>query len=94
MTNFGCDVDSETRTRERQRLMMDMLERKIRLRARQLYHQRGQEEGKALEDWIQAETEILKSSILAPLWSKGRQRSAEGAPQVLKSESGHRAFCD
>ena len=70
-------VNSERRTRERQRLMIDMLERKIRLRARQLYEQRGREEGQALADWVQAETEILKSSILAPFWNNRRQREEQ-----------------
>ena len=70
-------MDSATRTRERQRLMLDMLERKIRLRARQLYEQRGREEGQALADWVQAETEILKSSILAPLWNTWRLREPQ-----------------
>ncbi|MBZ5548718.1 MAG: DUF2934 domain-containing protein [Acidobacteriia bacterium] len=69
-------MDSETRTRERQRLMVDLLERKIRLRARQLYDQRGQIEGQALEDWVKAESEILKSSILAPLWNKRQDRES------------------
>jgi hypothetical protein len=67
-------VDSETRTRERQRLMVDLLERKIRLRARQLYDQRGRIDGQALEDWIKAESEILRTSILAPLWNKRQER--------------------
>jgi hypothetical protein len=66
-------VDSVTRNRERQKLMMELLERKIRLRARQLYEERGQAEGQDLEDWVQAESEILKSSILAPLWNKRQQ---------------------
>ena len=69
-------MDSETRTRERQRLMIDLLERKIRLRARQLYEQRGQIDGQALEDWVKAESEILRTSILAPLWNARRQREA------------------
>ncbi|MBZ5655179.1 MAG: DUF2934 domain-containing protein [Acidobacteriia bacterium] len=69
-------MDSETRTRERQRLMVDLLERKIRLRARQLYDQRGQIDGQALEDWVKAESEILRTSILAPLWNARRQREA------------------
>jgi hypothetical protein len=70
-------VNSESRTRERQRLMIDMLERKIRLRARQLYEERGKAEGQALADWVQAETEVLRSSILAPLWNTRRQRSEQ-----------------
>jgi len=49
--------------------MVNMLERKIRLRARQLYEERGQEDGRALDDWVKAESEVLKSSILGPLWA-------------------------
>ncbi len=67
-------MDSVTRTRERQKLMVDLLERKIRLRAQQLYDERGQVEGRDLEDWVRAEKEILKSSILAPLWNKRQER--------------------
>ena len=52
-------MDSETRTHKRLRLMIDMLERKVRLRALQLYEQRGRQEGMALEDWITAEVDIL-----------------------------------
>jgi hypothetical protein len=54
--------------------MIEMLERKIRLRARQLYDERGRIEGRELEDWIKAESEILQSSILAPLWNKRQER--------------------
>ena len=62
-------MDSERRTRERQKLMISILEKKIRLRARQLYEERGRAEGHAVDDWVQAESEVLKSSILAPLWN-------------------------
>jgi hypothetical protein len=51
-------------------MMVEMLERKIRLRARQLYDERGRVDGQELEDWVRAESEILQSSILAPLWNK------------------------
>ena len=51
-----------------------MLERKIRLRARQLYEERGQIKGRELEDWVRAESEVLQSSILAPLWNKRQER--------------------
>ncbi len=53
--------------------MVDMLERKIRLRAQQLYDERGRVEGRDLEDWVRAEKEILKSNILAPLWNKRQE---------------------
>ena len=73
--NCGVSVvDSVTRTRERQKLMVELLERKIRLRARQIYNERGQIEGHELDNWVQAESEILKSSILAPLWNKRQER--------------------
>jgi len=67
-------VDSVTRTRERQKLMVELLERKIRLRAHQLYDERGQVEGRELEDWVRAESEVLQSSILAPLWNTRQER--------------------
>ncbi len=67
-------MDSVTRSRERRKLMMEMLERKIRLRARQLFEERGRVEGRDLEDWVRAESEVLQSSILAPLWSKRQER--------------------
>ncbi|MGA2425109.1 MAG: DUF2934 domain-containing protein [Terriglobales bacterium] len=53
--------------------MVELLERKIRLRARELYDERGQEEGRELEDWVRAESEVLQSSILAPLWNKRQE---------------------
>ena len=67
-------MDSVTRTRERQKLLVELLERKIRLRADQLYNERGRVEGLALEDWVRAESEVLKSSVLAPLWNARQER--------------------
>ena len=52
--------------------MADMVERKIRRRARQLYDTRGQAEGLSLQDWFQAESEVLGSSILAPVYRRVR----------------------
>jgi len=68
------EVDSVARNLERRKLMVELLERKVRLRARQLYDERGQAEGRALEDWVRAESEVLKSSILAPLWNARQER--------------------
>jgi len=56
--------------------MLELLERKIRLRARQLYDERGQADGRDLEDWVRAESEVLQSSILAPLWNKRQERGS------------------
>jgi hypothetical protein len=67
-----------TRSRERRKLMVELLERKVRLRARQLYDERGQVKGSELEDWVRAESEVLKSSILAPLWNKRESVEVSG----------------
>ena len=56
--------------------MITMLEKKIRMRARQLYDERGQVEGLALDDWAKAESEVLKTSILAPLWGARQELQA------------------
>jgi hypothetical protein len=72
-------VDNDTRRQKQQALMTELLERKIRLHAQHLYDQRGQEEGLALQDWVQAESQVLENSILAPLYrkSKSQERSEE-----------------
>lgn len=67
-------MDSQTRTRERQKLMLELLERKVRVRARQIYEQRGKVEGQELEDWVKAESEVLRSGVLKPLWNKRHER--------------------
>jgi len=36
-----------------------MLEERIRLRAYELYEARGREDGRALDDWLQAEADFL-----------------------------------
>ena len=68
-------MDNDTRRQKQQALMTELLERKIRLHAQQLYERRGQAEGLALQDWVQAESEVLGKSILAPLYRRTR---AEG----------------
>jgi hypothetical protein len=72
-------VDQETRRKKQQDLMTQLLERKIRLHAQHIYDQRGQAEGHALADWVQAETSVLENSILAPLYrkTKSQERAAE-----------------
>lgn len=57
--------------------MVRIVERKVRERARKLYDERGQQEGYALKDWFQAETEVLENSIVEPLY-----RRLKGADRV------------
>jgi hypothetical protein len=49
-----------------------MLEEQIRLRAYALYEARGREDGHDLDDWLQAEAEIIGSKKTAT----GAQRKA------------------
>jgi hypothetical protein len=63
-------LDIETRRKKQRALMAQLVERKVRSRAKQLYETRGQEEGQDLKDWFQAESEVLGNSILAPLYRR------------------------
>ena len=50
--------------------MVQMVERKVRSRAQQLYEDRGQTAGQDLQDWFQAESEVLENSIVGPLYRR------------------------
>jgi hypothetical protein len=63
-------VGEEHQRREFQLLLHQFVERKIELRAYELYDQRGRAEGQALDDWVNAEAEILRGSILSPLFRR------------------------
>ena len=76
-------MDIETRRKKQQTMMVNLVERKVRSRAKQLYETRGQEDGQALQDWFQAESEILENSILAPLY----RRLRAGSQDVKNSDS-------
>lgn len=65
-------MDFETIRKKQQALMVQLVERKVRSRAKQLYETRGQEEGQALQDWFQAELEVLENSAVAPLYRRLR----------------------
>ena len=69
-------MDSDTRRQKQQALITELLERKIRLHAQKIYDKRGQTEGLALQDWVQAESEVLEKSILAPLYRRTRDTSS------------------
>ncbi|MGA8618502.1 MAG: DUF2934 domain-containing protein [Candidatus Sulfotelmatobacter sp.] len=81
-------MDINTRRQKQQALMTELLERKIRLHAQHLYDQRGQAEGLALQDWVEAESQVLENSILAPLYRKTR---AEGRSSDEVEESASQA---
>ena len=70
-------MDIKTRRLKQQKLMVQMVERKVRSRAQQLYETRGQGDGHALQDWVQAESEVLGNSILAPLYHRMKTEKPE-----------------
>jgi hypothetical protein len=80
-------VDIETRRKKQQALMVRMVERKVRSRAQQLYENRGQTEGQDLQDWFQAESEVLENSIVGPLYRRVKTgqpaEQSETASEVL-----------
>ena len=75
-------MDSDTRRQKQQALMTELLERKIRLHAQHLYDERGQVEGQALNDWVEAETQVLENTSLAPLYRKSRNATSEESNEV------------
>ena len=78
-------MDNDTRRKKQQALIAELLERKIRLRAQRLYDERGQAEGLALQDWVQAESEVLEKSILAPLYRKTRTEGSESSADAANT---------
>lgn len=84
MTEEGSTVDIETRRKKQQALMVRLVERKVRSRAQQLYETRGHSEGQELQDWFQAESEVLENSILAPLYRRVKGAD-QGAEQTLEA---------
>ena len=79
-------MDIETRRKKQQALMVQMVERKVRSRAQQLYETRGQGEGQDLQDWFQAESEVLDNSILAPLYRRMRNSDTLAAMETSEPE--------
>jgi hypothetical protein len=66
----AVEVDIDTRRKKQQTLMVQLVERKVRSRAQQIYETRGHEEGQELQDWYQAESEVLENSTVAPLYRR------------------------
>jgi Protein of unknown function (DUF2934) len=87
-------LDIDTRRKKQQELMTELIERKIRLHAQHLYDQRGQEEGLALQDWVEAETRVLENSILAPLYRKSRGENGSSNEEIADSENAQFAPAD
>jgi hypothetical protein len=79
-------VDIETRRKKQQALMVQAMERKVRSRARQIYVSRGQVAGQELQDWFQAESEVLENNNIAPLYRRMRNASSQTNQKEPPSE--------
>jgi len=88
-------VDIKTRRLKQQEMMARMVERKVRSRAQQLYENRGHADGHELQDWFQAESEVLGKSILAPLYRRLiESKDAAGQNSSMPSRSSTDAPCE
>ena len=87
-------MDIKTRRKKQQKLMVQMVERKVRSRAQQLYDERGKGEGQALEDWVQAESEVLGKSILAPLYHRLRTENEDSADPATDASAADSSSCE
>ena len=76
-------MDIETRRKKQRALMRRAVERKVRSRAQQIYESRGQAEGQELQDWFQAEAEVLENMALAQMY----RRVLEQNPDATALES-------
>ena len=80
-------VDIETRRKKQQTMMVQLVERKVRSRAKQLYETRGQQDGQELQDWFQAETEVLDKTAVAPLYRRLRTEGRDVAAESRQAAS-------
>jgi hypothetical protein len=79
-------VDIETRRKKQQKLMVTLVERKVRSRAQQLYESRGQEQGQDLQDWFQAESEVLDNNAIGTFYRRVKIDSQDAAQPSSKTE--------
>jgi Protein of unknown function (DUF2934) len=79
-------VDIETRRKKQKALMRQMLERKVRSRAKELYESRGQAEGQDLQDWFQAESEAIENSTIASLYLRSNAEKQEAQQNASGQE--------
>ena len=86
LPRLGEVVDTETRRKRQKALMRRMAERKLRSRAQELYESRGQTQGHELEDWFQAEAELMKDTRLAPLYRHLRDVSQDANSPEARDE--------
>ena len=71
-----------------------MAERKVRSRAQQIYESRGQAEGQDLENWYQAESEVLENNMIAMLYKRVRTSSQESSDNPIDVVNEQASVCE
>lgn len=79
-------MDIGTLRQKQQELMIRVVERRVRSRAQQLYESRGQTDGLELQDWFQAESEVIENTTVAPLYRRLRGASLEATVEALPAQ--------
>jgi hypothetical protein len=88
---IGAEVDTEARRKKQRELVAELLERKIRLHAREIYEKRGKADGQALNDWVEAESQVLGNGAMATLYRKVKMQdgaTTDSIAELASCESG------
>jgi hypothetical protein len=86
---------SQVQRRKQQAFIVELVERKIRARAQAIYNERGHVDGFALQDWVQAESEVLEKNTLALLYRRvrvEREQSNDSPPTTAIASLGPEPF--
>ncbi len=78
-------MDIEKHRKKQQKLMVQMVERKVRSRAQQLYENRSEGDATALDDWFKAESEVLGKSILAPMYRRVKAQEDDSPAEEISA---------
>jgi hypothetical protein len=81
----GKIVDIDTRRKKQQALIVHLVERKVRSRAEQIYELRGRSDGQELQDWFQAESEVLDNTVAAPLYRRVKTADSQAETEANAS---------
>ena len=87
-------MDTETRREKQKALLVRMAERKVRSRAQQIYESRGQAQGQDLENWYQAESEVLENNMIAMLYKRVRTSSQESSDSSMDAVNEQASVCE
>jgi hypothetical protein len=79
-------LDLETRRKKQRALMARAVERKVRSRAQELYEIRGQQEGQELQDWFQAESEVIENNHIASVYRRLRQDEPQADDDLMAEQ--------